>query len=383
MNKKKRNIIILTIVVIAGWGMASREFAYIDLNKHAKERTLSVLTITAAPGSAEETVVLPANVQAWHEAPIFARTNGYMKHWVTDIGTQVKSGDLIAEIDTPEVDAQLRQAEADLHTAQANNELAQVTAKRWVALLKTNSVSKQEADEKVSDAKAKEALMIAARANYNRLEELEGFKRITAPFDGTITARNIDDGALINSGSQTASRELFHIADVHKLRVYVQVPQTYAIPLKPGFTAQVHFSEIPGKDFTATLSNSAGAIDPVTRTLLLEFELDNADGSLLSGSYAEVHMKLPVPTSNIILPVNVLIFRPDGMKVATVGDDNKITLKKVTIHRDYGNQVELDSGVTAGEKIIINPLDSLEDGQEVHIQEKKDDKKDDKDKAKS
>lgn len=367
MGKNKRNIIILALVLIVGWGMVSRYLAYVDLSKRTKEHTLSVITITANPGSAEENVVLPANVQAWHETPIFARTNGYIKRWLTDIGAKVKSGDLIAEIDTPEVDAQLRQAEADLHTAEANNELAQVTAKRWVALLKTNSVSRQEADEKVSDAKAKEALMLAARANVNRLEELEGFKRITAPFDGIITARNIDNGDLINSGNSATLKELFHVAEIDKLRVYVQVPQTYAISLKPGYTAEIHLSEFPGKEFTATLLESSGAIDPVTRTLLLEFELDNTDGSLMSGSYAEVHLKLPVATTNIMMPVNVLLFRPDGMKVATVGDDNKVALKKVSIHRDFGNQIEVDSGINTGDKIIVNPLDSLEDGQEVKI----------------
>ncbi len=364
----RRNFVLLFMLIVVGWGMFSRYFAYSDLSRQAGYHMVpSVVAITASPGNAEESVTLPANVQAWHEAPVFARTNGYLKRWVTDIGAKVKAGDLIAEIDAPEVDAALHQAQADLHTAEANNVLAQVTAKRWVALLKTESVSKQEVDEKVGDAKAKAALLAAARANVDRLSELESFKRITAPFDGTITARNVDDGALISAGSPASARELFHIADMHKLRVYVQVPQNYAVSVRPGFTAQVHFSEYPDKSFTAKLMSTAGAIDPVTRTLMLEFELDNQGGRLMSGSYAEVHLKLSIGNSSIMLPVNVLLFRSGGLKVASVRDDNRVTLKPVSIYKDFGDRFEVRTGIREGEKIIVNPPDSLENGQEVHV----------------
>lgn len=365
MNKK--NVIILFVVILAGWGIFSRYKASVDLERLTEMHAVSsVATIAAKTGAADEDVVLPANVQAWHEAPIFARTNGYIKRWVTDIGAEVKEGDLIAEIETPEVDAQYHQAQADLLTAKANNELAQITSKRWVALLKTNSVSKQETDEKIGDAKAKEALMEAAESNVKRLQELESFKRLTAPFDGTITARNVDNGSLINAGSTTSSVELFHIADRHKLRVYVQVPQTYAIALKPGFEAEISFSEYPGEDFTAKLTDVAGAFDPTTRTLLLQFQLDNPNGKLLSGGFAEARMKLPVAGNNIKLPVNVLLFRAQGLQVATVVN-NHILLKTITIGRDFGNEFEASSGVKAGDTIVLNPPDSIMEGQEVKV----------------
>lgn len=367
LKLNKRNILIICVLIIAGWGMFSRYLASVDLDKRTEANAVpNVLTILAKSGATNEEIVLPANIQAWHEAPIFARTNGYIKHWVTDIGAHVKTGDLIAEIETPEVDAQMHQAEADLLTAKANNQLAQITAKRWVSLLKTNSVSKQETDEKTGDAKAKEALMEAASANYNRLQELESFKRIVAPFDGTITARNVDDGSLINAGSSTSTHELFHIAEVDKLRVYVQVPQTYAIALKPGFEGNVRFTERPEKEYSAKLIDTAGALDPVTRTLLLEFELDNADGTLLSGGYAELHMNIPLETSNIKLPVNTLLFRKDGLQVAVV-KDNHVALRTITIARDFGNEVEVNSGIGVGDRIIENPSDSLVEGQQVNV----------------
>jgi RND family efflux transporter MFP subunit len=367
LKLNKRNILIICVLIIVGWGMFSRYLASVDLYKRTEAAAVpNVTTIIAKTGATTEEIVLPANIQAWHEAPIFARTNGYIKRWVTDIGAHVKTGDLIAEIETPEVDAQMHQAEADLLTAKANNPLAQITVKRWVALLKTNSVSKQETDEKTGDAKAKEALMQAAAANYNRLQELESFKNLVAPFDGTITARNVDDGSLINAGSSTSTRELFHIAEVDRLRVYVQVPQTYAIALKSGFEASVHFTEHPEKSYAAKLLDTAGALDPVTRTLLLEFELDNKDGALLSGGYAELHMNTPLAQANIMLPVNVLIFRKAGLQVAAV-KDNHVALKTITVARDFGNQVEVSSGIDVGDRIIINPSDSLAQGQQVNV----------------
>jgi RND family efflux transporter MFP subunit len=361
-------LLLIVLIAIGGWGINARIDAAAKLEKETNDQTIpTVAVIQASHGPMYEDVVLPATVQAWHEAPIYARTNGYLKDWVTDIGTFVKAGDLLAEIETPEIDAQLRQAEADLATAEANNQLAQTTAKRWQALLKTNSVSKQEADEKIGDAAAKEALVASARANLERLNELEGFKRVTAPFDGTITARNTDTGALINAGSGGVGQELFHIAEIGRLRVYVQVPENTMQAITPDMTAELHFMEYPQRYFTATLTRTANALDPATRTLLIELEVDNEKGELLPGSYAEAHMKLPLSNDIVHVPVNTLLFRSSGLQVATVDAENKAQLKTITIGRDYGKDVEVTSGLAPGESVIVNPPDSLANGQAVHV----------------
>ena len=327
----------------------------------------TVVVMKAAQGPASEEIVLPGTVQAWHEAPIYARTSGYLKGWKTDIGTPVKTGDLIAEIDTPEVDAQLHQAEADLGTAQANQKLAQSTADRWTALLKTNSVSKQDADEKVSAAAAGSATVAAAQANVDRLQQLESFKQVVAPFDGIITARNTDVGALINAGSSGNGPELFHIAETDKLRVYVQVPEPYVPQITPDLVAELHFAEHLGEVFPAKLARTADALDPASRTLLIELEVDNAKGELMPGGYTDVHFKLAAAANTVRLPVNTLIFRAEGMQVATIDADGHALLKPIKISRDFGNTVEVQSGITPGETIIVNPPDSLATGQPVRI----------------
>ncbi len=332
-------IIFVIVLVIAGWGIATRIEASSSLHDRTEQQavpTVSVMQVASGP-TAEE-IVLPGNVQAWHEAPIYARTNGYIKDWKTDIGARVKEGDLLAEIETPEIDAQTHQAEADLATAQANNDLSQTTAKRWAVLLKTNSVSKQEADEKFGDAAAKEALVASAKANLDRLKQTEDFKRVVAPFDGVITARNTDTGSLINAGSSGNGPELFHIVETDKLRVYVQVPEYDASYIKPDLTAALRFAENPQKAFTAALERTADAIDPVSRTLLIQLVNDNASGELMPGSYAEVHIKLPQSADAVHIPVSTLIFRSEGMQVATIDGDGKALLKKITIGRDYGKE---------------------------------------------
>jgi RND family efflux transporter MFP subunit len=277
----------------------------------------------------------------------------------------VKTGDLLAEIDTPDIDAQTHQAEADLATAQANDQLAQTTLKRWQILLKTNSVSKQDVDDKAGAAAADDALVAAAQANLDRLKQLEDFKHVIAPFDGVITARNTDVGALINAGSGSAAgQELFHIAETDKLRIYIQVPENYTSAITPDIAVDLYFPAYPQRAFPATLARTADAIDPATRTLLIELEVDNAKGEMMSGGYAEAHIKLTASGGNVRLPVSTLLFR-DGMQAATIDGDSHVVLKRITIGRDYGKSVEVLSGISAGEKVIVNPPDSLDNGQEV------------------
>lgn len=331
---------------------------------------VSILTTTLGPGT--EKIVLPGNVEPWHEATIYARTNGYIKKWYVDIGSHVKAGSLLAEIESPEIDAQLQQAEADLNTAIANEGLAQSTAKRWVALLKSDAVSKQETDEKVSQAKALSATVISARANRNRLRELVSFERVIAPFDGIITSRTTDIGALINAGSGATAVPLFHIVQANPLRVYVQIPQNYSSNIKPDMGVSLYFAEHPGKSYPAKLLKTANAINRVTRTLLAQFEVDNKDSELLPGGFTQVHLDMPISKKLIHLPVNVLLFRAKGLQVAVLDNQNRVVLKSVTVSRDYGNDVEIDTGLSVGERVILNPPDSIFDGEEVHIAETKD-----------
>jgi RND family efflux transporter MFP subunit len=361
-------VLVMIALVVAGVGIFMRMEQASALKTATKEEAIPNVVVVKAPHApASEEIVLPGNIQAWHEAPIYARTNGYLRDWVTDIGTRVKQGDLLATIEAPEVDAQLHQAEADLNTAQANNKIAQITAERWQNLLKTNSVSKQDAEDRVAAAAAAAATENAAEANVNHLRELVLFERIVAPFDGIITARNTDNGALINAGSSGTGPELFHIAETDKLRIYVQVPETYVDAVKPDLVAELQLAEHPGQTFPATLSHSADALDPATRTLLIELEADNQDGTLLPGGYAQVHIKMPAAGESVMLPVNVFLFRAQGMQVATIDENSKVVLKSVGIGRDYGNKLEVTSGVTPDEPIILNPPDSLATGQQVRV----------------
>ena len=369
--KKRRSgllLLVLVIVAIVAVVAVMRIREAHALKRETEEAAkFTVVTINAKAGPATEEVVLPGNVTAWHDAPIYARTSGYIKRWVTNIGAKVKAGDVLAEIDTREVDAQLRQAEADVATAQANEALAATTAKRWVALRKSDSVSKQEADEKIGDAAAKKAALASAMATRDRLKELEGFKHVVAPFNGVITARNIDNGALVNAGNGGAATELFHIAQSDRLRIYVQIPENYTQQLNRHLAAELHFSEHPGKLYNATLNSTADALDPVTRTLMAEFAADNKSGELLAGGFTEAHLKLAGSGGSVRLPANTLLFRAQGLSVASVGADGKVTLKQITLGRDFGTEVEVLHGVDEGEQIIINPPDSLVDGDTVTI----------------
>jgi RND family efflux transporter MFP subunit len=368
---KGRKVIFIFgfILLIAAIGIGMRIHAAHALRSETQDSAIPIVAVVKATNSIiTEEIVLPGNVQAWHEAPIYARTNGYLKYWKTDIGSKVKAGDLLAEIEAPEIDSGLRQVEADVKTAEANNILAQTTAKRWKALLAKDSVSKQEADEKTGDAAAKSALLASAIANRDRLRDLASFKRVTAPFDGTITARNTDTGALINAGSgSTSGQELFHIADTTRLRIYIQVPQNYAGDIHLGAIAELNFVEHPGKHYTAKLIKTSDAIDPTNRSLLAEFATDNHNGELLAGGYTEAHLKLPEKENAIRLPVNTLIFRANGLQVAIVDIDNHAQLKTVSMGRDFGNEVEITTGIQPNDSIIVNPPDSLANGQTVRV----------------
>jgi RND family efflux transporter MFP subunit len=366
-----RKVIVFAVIaatLLALFGISMRVVGNINLKDKTEEQAiLDVAVIAAAAVPVTEEIVLPGNVQAWHEATIFARVNGYIKKWDTDIGAHVKAGQLLAEIEAPELDAQLRQAQADLNTAKANNQLAQSTAVRWKILLKTDSVSKQEADEKISGAQANLALVNAAKANVDHLQELVSFERVVAPFDGIITSRTTDIGSLINAGSGTSLRPLFRIAQANPLRVYVKVPQNYSASIKPGLIVDLYFSEHPGTIYAAKLLDTASAIDPVSRTLLVQFEVNNSSYQILPGGYTEVHLKLPTQNGAVQLPVNTILFRSEGLRVGTLDANNKVILKPIKITRDFGNTVEISSGIEPGEKIIVNPSDSLFNGQQVRV----------------
>ena len=329
---------------------------------------VNVSTTHPLPQTLDTELVLPGTVQANYEAPIYARTSGYLKRWLVDIGTRVKAGQLLAEIETPEIDQQLRQAEADVATAQANQSIAALTSQRWQELRHTDSVSKQDADERVSQAAATQAQLQSAQANVARLKELVGFQRIVAPFDGVITARRTDVGQLIAAGGNTGP-ELFSIADEHRLRLYVRVPQNFAAVMVPTLSAEARFPDRPGKSWPAKLDSTASAIDPATGTLLVQLIVDNGRGELLPGAYAEVHFKVPPGTAgeSLKLPANVLLFRGDGLKVATVGPDNHVVLKAVTVGRDYGAAIEVTHGLSPADNVILSPPDSLVDDEVVRV----------------
>ncbi|MGO9445852.1 MAG: efflux RND transporter periplasmic adaptor subunit [Thiobacillaceae bacterium] len=368
-RRASRAGIVLAVValLLAAWGIVSRIQAQAALNAEARtEAVLPVNVCRPSSGSSGEELILPGSLQAFTETPIYARTNGYLKRWLVDIGSPVKAGQLLAEIDTPEIDQQMAQAEADLQTAEANNDLAQLTARRWRGLLPTNTVSKQDVDNKIGDAAAKQAAVASARANLHRLRDLEGFKRIVAPIDGVITARNTDVGDLIDAGTSSGNApELFHIAATRSLRVYVQVPESYAEEMHVGSVAVLHVREHPEQTFNARLVRTANAIASGTHTLLVELNVDNATGALLPGGYVEVHFKLRQRPHTLRIPANTLIFDAHGLRVAVVGPDNRVSLQAITLGRDFGQEVEIIAGLKPDQILVVNPPDSLTDGQTV------------------
>jgi RND family efflux transporter MFP subunit len=329
----------------------------------------SVEVISPRSDGDAQHLTLPGNVQAYIDAPIYARVSGYLKHWDVDIGARVKAGQVLAEIETPEIDEQLQQAQADLRTAEAKAKLAKVSAKRWQNLLASESVSKQDADEKASDFEAREAEVAGATANVDRLKALESFKRIVAPFDGVVTARRTDIGDLIDAGGGNRP-ELFRIADTHKLRVYVQVPQNYAPEIKRGLSADLSLPEHPGVTYPATVVDSADAINPASRTLLVQLQADNQDDRLLAGSYADVRFDLPNSGNALRIPISALIFRAKGLEVATLGAENRVVMKPIALGRDFGAEVEVVTGLDAHDRVIDSPPDSLGGGDQVDVSDR-------------
>jgi RND family efflux transporter MFP subunit len=360
-------IALIVAIALGIWGEVSRVLARSELLKQNTEAAIpTVTTTTAEVSSAGEELVLPGAVQAFMEAPIYARTSGYLKYWKTDIGSLVTKGQLLAEIETPEVDQQLTQAQADLATARANENLSKTTNVRWQGLLATQSVSKQDADEKAGDAAAKIAAADSAAANVARLHELESFKRVVAPFTGVITARNTDVGALINAG-QSSGTELFRIADTHTLRIYVRVPEPFAAITKPGLEAGLYFAEHANRTFSAKVVRTSNSLDPTLRTLQVELQLDNAKGEIFPGAYAEVHFKLPASAETMRLPANTVLFRSAGLQVATLDSQQRVKLKSIVQGRDFGNSIEVLSGLAPHETVVLNPPDSIADGVQVRI----------------
>jgi RND family efflux transporter MFP subunit len=327
--------------------------------------TVAVVQPQSEPGNEE--LVLPGNLQAFEESPIFARTNGYLLRWYKDMGSKIQKGELLAAIDTPEVDQELSQARASREQIKAALGLAKISADRWANLRKSDSVSQQEADQQASGYQQALANLAAADANVRRLEELESFKNVYAPFSGVLTRRNVDPGALINSGAGVAGKELFDIALVDPLRVYVSVPQAYAPNIKVGMKANVTLQEFPGQKFLGTVARTADAIDPATRTLNTEVDVPNKDGKLLPGSFGQVHFATGTSVPRITIPVNAMLFRAEGPQVAVVDKDSTVHLRPISIGRDFGATLEILGGLDVTDRIVINPSDSLEEGQQVRV----------------
>jgi RND family efflux transporter MFP subunit len=361
-------IALIVIAALLGSGIWSRVRARATLDAEtARVAVPSVSVVSPKLTAPAEEIILPGNVQPFITSPIYSRTNGYLKKWYFDIGAHVKQGQLLAVVDTPEVDQQLQQSLSNLNTAKANLTLAEITKNRYEGLLKKNAVSQQDADNAVGTYNANKAIVDANQANVKQLQALQSFEKIYAPFDGIVTARNTDIGDLINSGSSSTARtDLFHISQPDKLRVYVNVPEEYSQGIKVGMTADLSLAEFPGRKFQGKLVRTAEAINATTRTLLIEIEVDNPSGTLLTGSYAEVHLKVATHASTLLLPVNTLLFRSEGLRAGVV-KDGKVVLTALTPGRDFGNQIEIVSGLKPDDQVIINPPDSLVSGQQVQI----------------
>jgi multidrug efflux system membrane fusion protein len=360
---------LLLVLLLGGgltlWDHMSHERAL------AKETELGTVPTVAVvypqTEKPDEDLVLPGSLLAYEESPIYARTSGYLVRWYKDIGSRVTKGELLARIDTPEVDQELNQTRAARQQIVAQMELAKISADRWQNLRKSDSVSAQEADQYDSGYKQSQANLAAADANVRRLEQLEGFKDVYAPFSGVLTKRNVDPGALINAGAGAAGRELFDLARVDPLRVYTSVPQAYAPFIKVGSKTAVTLQEFPGQKFTGQVVRTAEAIDPATRTLLTEVDVPNKNGRLLPGSFGEVHFAVGSGVNKVTIPVNAMLFRAEGPRVAVVGPGGKVQLRPINIGRDYGATLEILGGISPSEQIVINPADSLEDGQRVNV----------------
>jgi RND family efflux transporter MFP subunit len=359
-------VLILGTVVIRG--IHSRTSAAGAIRERTLEQAVvSVSVIHPKRGELKEEITLPGNIQAFVDAPVYARTSGYLKKWYFDIGARVKAGDLLAEIEAPEVDQQLAQAKAQLATSQANLKLAEITMNRDLGMMK-EAIPRQTVDNAVGAYEADRATVDSQTANVKYLEQLVAFQKVVAPFEGVITARKTDVGQLVNSGNGGAAQELFVVSSTSKLRIFITVPQMYSEAANPGVNTEITVPEAPGRHYPATIARNTGAIDPTTRTLLTEVDIDNTSGQLLPGAYAEVHLKLPAATAALVVPVTALIFRAEGLQVAVVRDGNRTELVHVTQGRDFGTEVEITSGITAKDSVIINTPDSLTSGAMVRVE---------------
>jgi RND family efflux transporter MFP subunit len=348
-------------------GLHSRLSAQTRLHERAQASAIPYVEVVSPKASADaDEIALPGSTAAFNDTPIYARTSGYVKHWYADIGARVKKGQLLATIETPELDQQLQQARADLENAEANLQLANITAARWQHLLETDSVSHQETDQAVSDLHSKLALVNSGKANVERLEQLQAFERVTAPFDGVVTARNTDIGALVQAGDNSGPKELFHMAAIHTLRVYVAVPEIYAAFVKTGEPAKLTLDALPGETLTGTVVRNADAIDATSRTLNVEVDVDNPTGRLLPGAYAFVHLLVPPHPGSVTIPSNALLFRAEGLRAGIVRSGH-VQLSPIAIGQDYGSTVEVVSGLSVRDTVIVNPSDSLANGAAVQV----------------
>src|SRR5579859_3575595 len=362
--------IAVVLVVVGIFTLLQRREQYNALAKETEKLavpTVSVIHPTVEP--AQEDLVLPSTLQAYTESPIYARTTGYLKKWYHDIGSHVQQGELLADIETPEVDQQLSQARADLGTSQANENLSRITATRYEELIKTDGVSKQEVDNAVGDYAAKRAAVASSQANVRRLEELESFKHIYAPFSGVITRRNVDIGNLINAGNGGSAQELFFLAATDPIRTFVSVPEVYASAIHRNLGAYLELTQYPGEKFQGKVARTADAIDLATRTLNTEVDVPNKTGQLLPGGYAQVHLLVGVSGTRLQVPVNALLFRAEGLRAVVVDANHKTHLQQLSIGRDYGTSLEVLQGLNATDWIVLNPADSLDEGVQVNVKE--------------
>jgi RND family efflux transporter MFP subunit len=361
-------IALVVVAAVLFWGIWSRVRAARTVSAETAQAAVTAVSVISPKQSAPaQEIILPGNVQPFSSSPIYARTNGYLRKWYVDIGARVKQGQLLAVIDAPEVDQQVAQSISNLNTAKANLALAEITKNRYQGLLKSKAVSQQDVDNAVGTYNANLSIVEADQANVKQLQALQSFERIYAPFDGVVTARNTDIGDLVNSGSAGGVKtDLFHIAQPGTLRVYVNVPEEYSQGIKDGMTADITLAEFPGRKFQGKLVRTADSINVTTRTLLIEIDVDNPTGTLLTGSYAEVHLAVPTQGSTFVIPVNTLIFRAEGLRVGIVRD-GKVVLAAVTPGHDFGNTIEIVAGLKADDQVIVNPPDSIVSGQAVQI----------------
>jgi RND family efflux transporter MFP subunit len=364
-------LILITLALALGYviddGLTSRASANTALKRQTLANSVpSVTVIRPKIADTDDEVVLPGNMQAFIDTPIWARASGYLKAWYVDIGARVKRGELLAEIESPELDQQLKQAGAQLNTDEANLKLAEITAERYSTLFRTDSVAKQDVDNAVQAAAANLATVNSAKANVSRLEQLVGYEKVYAPFDGVITLRNTDVGALIDADANTAGKELFHLASTATLRTFVSVPEAYSRAATQGATAFLTLTEFPGRKFRGTIVRNANAIEPSSRTLLVEVDVKNPTGELLPGSYVSVHLKLSSKVKAVVVPTNTLLFRSEGLRVAVVRN-GRATLVPITLGHDYGDTVEIVSGITLDDEVIQNPSDSIASGERVRV----------------